>query len=374
MIEVSLNQYSRPLVETMYISRGGFKSRSHNIISITFKGKSFFSEVIGDSEHINFLFKRLFESLKKYKAFAGLEELFGAVDDWINSFVYLELHSSVSSIGCAFDWLKVITKSYFEGKSIFDLLSLPKPTRKFSRVYGSNLYWKSSIDDFKNQIKSFDFSKTSILKFHLGRMSPQDEYKYYECIEENNNIEKYMIDLNCGYTIDQLNQLSKYLLSSEILAKKILWLEEPTHPDLAKYWYKYTSINLAAGENHHGVEQLTSLSENCINWIMPDFGRTLRLSEFQQLLKKISKNSAISFHSYSSGFLAYLSLLISTALPSEKTLYEHDFSDNALLKDIIQDSLYVEDGYAYIDPLALHELNLNRIDDTWTNKSISLEI
>ena len=52
-----------------------------------------------------------------------------------------------------------------------------------------------------------------------------------------------MIDLNCGYTIEQLNDLSKYLLSSKVLRKKIIWIEEPTHPDLAKEWNNFTSIN-----------------------------------------------------------------------------------------------------------------------------------
>ena len=47
MIELSLSQYSRQLFETMHISRGGFTSRTHNIIKLTYKGHSFFSEIIG---------------------------------------------------------------------------------------------------------------------------------------------------------------------------------------------------------------------------------------------------------------------------------------------------------------------------------------
>jgi len=374
MIELSLNQYSRDLFETMHISRGGFTSRTHNIISLTYKGHIFFSEVIGDSELIKYLFNRLFNFLKKNNKITNLSEFFEGVDNWINSFVYLEAHSSVSSIGCAFDWLKVTADAYFEGKSIFNILSLPNPTRDHTKVYGSNLYWKSSIKDFEKQIKDFDFSKTSILKFHLGRLSPENEYGYYKCIEENPNIQKFMIDLNCGYTLKELNKLSKYLLSSETLRNKFLWLEEPTHPDFAPYWEAETNFDLAAGENHHGVEQLSNLSKSNINWIMPDFGRTLKITDFPLLLKKITKRSFVSFHSYSSGFLAYLSLLISTALPLEETFYEHDFSQNALLSDITQNSILIKNGFAYIDQSALHELNLNNVDDSWTIKSISIEL
>ena len=117
-----------------------------------------------------------------------------------------------------------------------------------------------------------------------------------------------------------------------------------------------------------------AVSNYNVNWIMPDFGRTLKLTDFPILLKNIKDNSSISFHSYSSGFLAYLSLLISTALPEEKTLYEHDFSQNALLKDITKDSLFIKNGFAYIDQSALHELNLNDIDDSWNIQSISIEL
>ena len=374
MINLSLHQYSRPLVETMHISRGGFTTRTHNIVSLTYKGHDFFSEVIGDSELIRYLFNRLLNYLKGYKFITNIIEFFEIVDNWINSFVYLEVHSSVSSIGCAFSWLSVITESYFSGKSIFDILSMPNPKREFTKVYGSNLYWKSSIEEFKKQISDFDFSKTSILKFHLGRLSPEDELKHYETIEENSNIKNFMIDLNCGYKKDQLRSLSKYLSTSEILSKKLLWLEEPTHPELANQWTNITSINLAAGENHHGVKQLVDLSNYQIKWVMPDFGRTLKLEDFTLLLKKINKNACISFHSYSSGFLAYLSLLMSTSLPAEKTLYEHDFSDNALLKDITQDALLIKDEYAYLDQSALHELNLEKVNDSWTCKSISIEL
>ena len=374
MIKLSLHQYSRELVETMHISRGGFTSRTHNIVSLSYKGHSFFSEVIGDSELIKYLFNRLFDYLKKNNNNNNISEFFENVDNWINSFVYLELHSSVNSISCAFDWLKVLSDSYFQGKSIFNILSIPEPKRDYSRVYGSNLYWKASIEDFKKQIKAFDFSNTSILKFHLGRMSPENEFKYYELIEESYQIDKFMIDLNCGYKINDLEELSKYLLSSEIFRKKLLWIEEPTHPDLAYHWEYKTNINLAAGENHHGIQQLSNLSNYNVKWIMPDFGRTLKLSEFPTLLKKISNNSFISFHSYSSGFLAYLSLLISTALPLEETLYEHDFSQNALLDDITKDSISIKDGIAFIDPCALHELTLKNIDKSWSVKSLSVEL
>ncbi len=374
MIELSLNQYSRELFETMHISRGGFTSRTHNIVSLTYRGHTFFSEVIGDSELIKYLFNRLFSYLKFKNSANNLSELFEVVDDWINSFVYLEVHSSVFSIGCAFDWLKVITDSFFKGKSIFHILSMPEPKRDFTKVYGSNLYWKSSVTDFQKQIKEFEFSKTSILKFHLGRMKPENEFEYYELIEESDLIDKFMIDLNCGYTMEEFKKLNEYLVSSEIFRKKLLWIEEPTHPDLASQWKNITSINLAAGENHHGIQQLYDLSNFNIKWIMPDFGRTLRLNDFPKLFKKLKDNSYISFHSYSSGFLAYLSLLISTALPLEKTLYEHDFSKNALLKDITKGSLIIKNGFAYIDQSALHELSLNNIDNSWSVKSISVEL
>ncbi len=374
MIEISLHQYSRELLETMHISRGGFTSRTHNIVSLTYKGHDFFSEVIGESQLIEYLFERLFDYIKINKNISTLSEFFVVVDEWINSFVYLEVHSSISSIGCAFDWLKVITDSYFSGKTIFEILSIPNPKRDYTKVYGSNLYWKSSIKEFKKQINDFDFSKTSILKFHLGRMSPKNEFKYYQLIEENPNIDQFMIDLNCGYRIEEFKELSEYLLSSEIFRKKLLWIEEPTHPDLANYWNNITSINLAAGENHHGIQQLSNLSTYGIEWIMPDFGRTLRITDFPILVKEIKGNSYISFHSYSSGFLAYLSLLISTALPLEKTLYEHDFSQNALLSDITRDSIKIKNGFAYIDGNALHELNLNKIEDSWKLKSISIEL
>tara|TARA_B100000886_G_C20426452_1_gene494318 strand:+ start:4564 stop:5640 length:1077 start_codon:yes stop_codon:yes gene_type:complete len=357
----------------MHISRGGFKSRTHNIVLLTYKGHSFFSEVIGDSELIRFLFLRLFNYLKENKSIKNFADLYEGVKDWIDSFVYLEPHSSVNSIGCAFDWLRVIVESYYQGSSIFDILSIPNPKRKFTKVYGSNLYWKASIDEFKKQIDDFDFSQTSILKFHLGRMAPGDEYKYYEVIDKCKNIREFMIDLNCGYNLNQLKELSNYLDSSDNLRKKLLWLEEPTYPDLSNQWKNNTSLNLAAGENHHGTQQLSDLLSYEIDWIMPDFGRTLSLSDFPTLWKKINKNASISFHSYSSGFLAYLSLLVSTVIPLEKTLYEHDFSENALLTDITNNALYIKDGYAYIDPNALHDLNLDKIDDSWTCKTISME-
>ena len=256
--------------------------------------------------------------------------------------------------------------------SVFDILSIPNPNRHHTQVYGSNLYWKQSSEEFSQQIENFNFSNTSILKFHLGRMSPSDEREYYECIADNQNIEKFMIDLNCGYDLSQISELSKYLSEIKELSEKLIWIEEPTHPDLSQKWKNNTPFTLAAGENHHGIKELTELSRNGVDWIMPDFGRTLRLSEFPLLLKKINKTSSISFHSYSSGFLGYLSLLISTSLPRDKTLYEHDFSENALLTDITQDALIIKNGEAHIDPNALHELNLDNVNDSWSKNSISL--
>ena len=135
MINISLIQYSRPLVETMHISRGGFTSRTHNILSINYKGHDFFSEVIGDSSLIRYLISKLFKYLSHRTPKAKISDIFEGVNEWINSFVYLESHSSVNSIGCAFNWLKVITNAYFKNLSIFEILSLPEPKRKYTKVY-----------------------------------------------------------------------------------------------------------------------------------------------------------------------------------------------------------------------------------------------
>ena len=151
MITLTFSQYTRPLVETMYISRGGFTSRTHNLISLRYKGHDYYSEVIGDAKLINYLFDNLSTTIKSNNCINDLQDLFHHVDQWINSFVYLEVHSSVLSIGCAFDWLRVLTTSYLKGKSIFEVLNIPTPNRNHTLVYGSNLYWKQSADDFEEQ-------------------------------------------------------------------------------------------------------------------------------------------------------------------------------------------------------------------------------
>ena len=100
MIALTFSQYTRPLIETMYISRGGFTSRTHNLISLRYKGHDYFSEVIGDAKLINYLFENLSTTIKENGNVNDLQDLFQVVDQWINSFVYLEVHSSVHSIGC----------------------------------------------------------------------------------------------------------------------------------------------------------------------------------------------------------------------------------------------------------------------------------
>ena len=64
-MELLLHQLSKPLVESMMISRGGFNHRVHNIVELNIQGKSFYSEVIGDSHLILFLFNRLSIFLKE---------------------------------------------------------------------------------------------------------------------------------------------------------------------------------------------------------------------------------------------------------------------------------------------------------------------
>ena len=99
-MELLLHQLSKPLVESMMISRGGFNHRVHNIVELNVQGKSFYSEVIGDSKLISFVFNHL-SSFLKIRDIKTVDLLYECVDEWYKNFVYLESASSVYSIYCA---------------------------------------------------------------------------------------------------------------------------------------------------------------------------------------------------------------------------------------------------------------------------------
>ncbi len=371
MTQLTLRQYSRELSETMYISRGGFTTRTHNFIVFYDNKKEYISEVIGDRVLIKNCMMQLFEYLKTFPSLS-VGELLTYVHKWERSFVYLEHCSSIRAITNAFDWLYLTYLSHMKGDSIFEILKLEAPTRNHTRVYGSNIYWKETKDAFQKQIDNFPFDKTRIVKAHLGRKCFKDEFEYYNVLAENKKITHFMIDYNCGYTMDEFRSLCSCLSTNKEIMSKLLWLEEPTHPDHSTEWSQcLPEVDMAAGENHHGLIQQQNLINNGVRWIMPDLGRTLSIFDFPKLLKYcLNTNSNISFHSYSSGFLAYISLLLSMSMPVDRTYYEHDFSSNAFLDKVIKDAITISDGEAIIDSSLLHDLKLEE-DSTWAIKIYS---
>ena len=127
-----------------------------------------------------------------------------------------------------------------------------------------------------------------------------------------------MIDYNCGYESSQLLAIQNFCESFQLLLSKLRWIEEPTLPQFSSQWSKSVCIDLAAGENHHGLESMKKLIDNNVMYIMPDFGRTLPISDFPSLLSYAqSSKSKITPHSFSSGFLAYISLYLIMALKPE---------------------------------------------------------
>ena len=360
-----LHQISKPLDETMYISRGGFSHRTHSILELVLPCKqSLYAEVIGDASLIHYLSSSLTIYLKQHHPH-DIDELFSCLFSWENSYVYLEPSSSVYSLTCAFDWLRVLYVSFTSNQSLLSVLGLPEPRSFKVPVYGSNIYWKSTDQEFNSQIENFDFSKTNVLKAHLGRNSPQNELEYYIKLASNSSVQGFMVDLNCGYDMTTTAKLANILEEHPEISNKLIWIEEPTHPSLSRLWAKQLTVPIAAGENHHSLQSIEDLSVAGIKWLMPDLGRTLRISDISKLIQSTLHNSLISFHNYSSGFLAYTSLLLTAGLPYSDTWFEYDFSSNALLDDVLQGSITFKNGYAVLEPSALFSLNLKSISPIW---------
>jgi len=373
-MRITLHQLDRPLKETMYISRGGFNHRTHNLLSLDYNGRDFVAEIIGDSPLIRHLVDSLFSFLAN-RHVVSIGEFYELSLKWEKSFVYLESCSSVNSIVCACSLLYVLHTSRLNNISIFEVLRLDQVKRNHTEVYASNIYWKESPDLFKQQISEFDFNNTNILKAHLGRGAPSEEVDYYSVLAEDPRIERCMIDFNCGYCSKQYSELNDALLAAPKLTDKLIWIEEPGLPIDTEKWRTEIKYSLAAGENHHSLDQLCRLVDAGVEWVMPDLGRTLRMLEFPKLLKKCIDNSAgISFHSYSSGYLAYISLYMSFALDENKTLYEHDFSTNALIDCIPHGAISFRCGSAFIPEFDLDIMTLRPFDNSWTWNQRSVRI
>ena len=132
--------------------------------------------------------------MQKYRD-QTLDFIFKTAKEWERSFVYLEEASSVQAIVNAFDWLEIIVKTYIENKSIYEVIGLDEPTKNSVQVYGSNIYWKRDRDEFEKQLHDFDFSKTKIIKAHLGRNSFEEEREKYKLIAKHQKVEKFMVVL-----------------------------------------------------------------------------------------------------------------------------------------------------------------------------------
>jgi L-alanine-DL-glutamate epimerase-like enolase superfamily enzyme len=375
MTNLELRQLSRELKETMYISRGGFDKRVHNFIVLDYNNKEFVAEIIGDAKLIKACIEHLFEYIRFYKRkeFTTPQYIFDATLEWERSFVYLEDSSSIQAIVNAFDWLRLTLNTYIENKSMFELLGIKTPTKKKIRVYGSNIYWKEENDEFEHQLNKFDFKKTNIVKAHLGRNNYNKERDKYKILARNPNIQGFMVDINCGYTSEQFKQLCGEIQRDGEIMEKLIWIEEPMKPKTDGCWKDIAdNIALAAGENHHGLIEMVRLMEKGIQWIMPDIGRTLRVSEYKDLIESSKKHKTnISLHSYSSGILAYTSMMLLLSLNDEEVLYEHDFSGNAIMDEIIGELVEFKEGYAHIEIIPVHEISL-KYDSSWTKEVVVL--
>ncbi|WP_186587260.1 enolase C-terminal domain-like protein [Synechococcus sp. A15-28] len=230
------------------------------------------------------------------------------------------------------------------------------------------------MSDFESQFSGFDFSKTNNIKVHLGANAIEDESDFYLVLERYmHRADSIMIDYNCGYNLSALVDIQNVLLRYPNLSNKLLWVEEPTHPNFSKYWKDLLFFECAAGENHHGVESLFQLTNCNVKYIMPDLGRTLKVSELPSLIKRLEKSdSSISFHSFSSGFLSYITLYLTLSLDTKHQMFEYDFSDNALLDEILLDSFQIKDGYVTLNSSVLFDLNLPSTLDGWYTTSIEL--
>lgn len=330
----------RQLKASMRISRGGFQIREHALVQITCEdGSTGLGEGVGHA-------RRIVAVLREGMAQKAIGHQVDRVEELkrllIDGEVYFERCGSAVCAASAIEmacWdalgkMHSVPASFLLGTRVQDQF----------KAYASDIYWEEDHQLLERRACELVERGFRCVKAHLGCMAPRKETIRVKALRQAVGDEiDLMIDLNAGYSRQQAVEAL-----SEWEQFKLLWLEEPLHPNdragLASL-REHTRTPLAAGENWFTSADFSEpVALGAVDFFMPDAGRVGGLSEMKRIGGMIESTAGIvSPHNFSSGILLAATIQIMSTLPNANWL-EMDGSDNAVYQELLEEPLWPQDG------------------------------
>lgn len=345
--EVKVYLLKKKLTASMTISRGGFTERNHAIVQVIAEDGSYgLGEGIGNA----LMVKVLIENVLANKVIGeNIFDISKIKNKLINDYVYFERKGSVICAASAIETALYDLQGKIKKVPVYELLG--GKIRNEIEAYVSDIYWEKDISKMGDCAKRIVDSGFNIIKAHIGHGTPEEDTKRVEVIRKavGDKI-KFMIDLNCGYSIEDALKAAKLWAPYNIY-----WLEEPVHPDEIKGMAKIkkeSKIPIAAGENEFLINGFNDLFENdAIDFAMPDIGRAGGMLETKKICENAAKFGVTpSIHNFSSGVLLSATLQV-IAATKECSLLEYDSSANAVYHEFFIEPLKIKDGIVQIQDL-----------------------
>lgn len=329
IVSLQVAHWSRPLRETMAISRGGFGERHHIFVKcITDAGHVGYGEAVGD-------WRRILAALRfgiDWKPLLG-HPVLTPQSVWellLDGDVYYEALGTMWAATSAVEMALADVLAKENGKSAAMTSGLGTNLEPLYS-YASNVYWDSP-ERMANVARRIMERGIRSVKVHVGVKSPTEEVPRLRAVRDAIGPETpLMVDLNCGYSADQAIEAA---LIWEHL--NIAWLEEPVRPfdwEGLSSVASSVSIPVAVGENLGWLSDFERAVDCGARVLMPDAGR-IGMRNCQSI-DELCANHRLTYspHNYSSGILlgATVTLLSSSSAPGP---LEIDMSSNSLYEDL----------------------------------------
>ena len=334
----------KKLLNTMQISRGGFKIRNHTLVKVhTDSGISGLGEGIGNALLVKAILKEQMCDLAVGHDPFNIESLRKLL---LDSQVYFERQGSTICAASAIEMACWDIKGKALGVPVYELLG--GLYQNSLQTYASDVYWQEKPSDMVSEaLRIVDLGHKAI-KIHIGHGSPKEDYDRIQAIRVAlGDGFPLMVDLNAGYnTLD--GRLAALLWES----LDITWLEEPINPNHIEAMADLRSksaIPIASGENDfrtYGFKRLFEL--RAVDVAMPDIGRVGGLMETKNICALAETYGIpLSPHNFSSGVLLAATIHLMASTPNTQWL-EIDTSGNAVYEELLTNPLKFNEGYVSV--------------------------
>ena len=338
IVKVEVGFWSRPLVQGMDISRGGFKTRSHVFLRLTdADGIRGYGEGVGNTKKIHAALTHATD-WNQIAALAGVWD--GTKRDGLFPHeVYFEKIGTSWAAESAIEMAILDLLARKAQVPAHVLLGRGKTPRLMT--YASNVYWDTP-DKMAAVASEIVAAGVNAVKIHIGREEPEAEIDRIASVRNAIGPKRsLMVDLNAGYTEAQALRAIQLWQGFDLF-----WLEEPLNPSdfrgLARL-ADSTAIPIAVGENLGSREEFVSAADSGASVLMPDIGRIGfdRTRTVGALCEEYGLD--LSPHNFASGILVGATVSLLSAQP-RPGLLELDLSKNALYEEIFGPITPAEDG------------------------------